>query len=70
LDLIGRDLKKIVFVDNLKSNAKYNPDNLYHIKTWMYDINDNELITLKNKLRNIATSGNYDNDITKGLYNL
>ncbi len=70
LDMIGRDLKKIVFVDNLKSNAKYNPDNLYHIKTWSYDINDNELIILKNKLKNIATSGNYDNDITKGLYNL
>ena len=70
LDLIGRDLKKVVFVDNLKSNAKYNPDNLYHIKTWMSDITDNQLIELKNKLKNIVTSGQYDDDITKGLYNL
>ena len=28
LNLIGRDLNKIIFVDNLKSNAKYNPKNL------------------------------------------
>ena len=70
LDMIGRDLKKIVFVDNLKSNAKYNPDNLYHIKSWLSDINDNQLIILKNKLKDIATSGNYDNDITKGLCNI
>ena len=70
LDMIGRDLKKIVFVDNLKSNAKYNPDNLYHIKGWISDINDNQLIILKNKLKDIATSGNYENDITNGLYNM
>ena len=70
LDMIGRDLKKIIFVDNLKSNAKYNPDNLYHIKTWTNDLLDNQLIILKNKLKDIATSGQYDNDIRKGLSNL
>ena len=70
LNMIGRDLNKIVFVDNLKSNAKYNPNNLYHIKTWMSDITDNQLTIFKNKLKDIATSGNYDNDITKGLYNI
>ena len=70
LSMIGRDLNKIVFVDNLKSNAKYNPNNLYHIKTWTNDITDNQLIILKNKLKDIATSGTYDNDITKGLYNI
>ena len=67
LDMIGRDLKKIVFVDNLKSNAKYNPKNLYHIKTWTNDINDNQLILLKNRLKDIITSGKYDDDITKGI---
>ena len=65
--MIGRDLKKIVFVDNLKSNAKYNPDNLYNIKSWYSDIDDGELIKLKDKLKEIVTSGNYDEDITKGL---
>ena len=70
LNMIGRALNKIVFVDNLKSNAKYNPDNLYNIKSWYSDITDTELIMLKNKLKNIAISGNYDNDITKGIYNI
>jgi Dullard-like phosphatase family protein len=70
LSMIGRDLNKIVFVDNLKSNAKYNPNNLYNIKTWTNDITDNQLIILKNKLKDIATSGTYDNDITKCLYNI
>ena len=68
--MIGRDLKKIVFVDNLKSNAKYNPDNLYHIKSWYSDIEDDELIKLKNKLKEIVESGKYDDDITKGLIGL
>ena len=70
LNMIGRDLKKIVFVDNLKSNAKYNPNNLYHIKSWYNDILDNQLILLKDKLKDIATSGKYDDDITKGILNL
>ena len=70
LSMIGRDLKKVVFVDNLKSNAKYNPDNLYHIKSWYSDIEDNELIKLKDKLKEIATCGVYDDDITKGLIGL
>ena len=70
LSMIGRDLKKIVFVDNLKSNAKYNPDNLYNIKSWYSDIDDDELNKLKNKLKDIATSGKYDEDITKGIIGL
>ena len=70
LDMIGRDLKKIVFVDNLKSNAKYNPSNLYHIKSWINDMFDNQLIILKNKLKDIVISGKYDDDITKGIYNI
>ena len=70
LDMIGRELNKIIFVDNLKANAKYNMNNLYHIKTWINDLNDNELVNLKNKLKNIAISGKYDNDITKAIPNI
>ena len=40
LSKLGRDLNKIIFVDNLKSNAKYNPKNLYLIPTWIDDIYD------------------------------
>ena len=67
LNLIGRDLNKIIFVDNLKSNAKYNPKNLYLIPSWTDDIYDDELYKLKNKLKYIYTSGKFNDDITKGL---
>ena len=67
LNLIGRDLTKTIFVDNLRSNAKYNLNNLCPITTWISDIFDDKLIKLKNKLVYIATSGKYDDDITQGL---
>ena len=67
LNLIGRDLNKIIFVDNMKSNAKYNPKNLYLIPTWTDDIYDDELFKLKNKLKYIYTSGKFNDDITKAL---
>ena len=67
LNLIGRDLNKIIFVDNMKCNAKYNLKNLYLIPSWIYDINDQELIKLKSKLKYIATDNKFKDDITKGL---
>ena len=70
LNMIGRDLKKVIFVDNLKANAKYNMNNLYHIKSWYSDIMDNQLILLKNKLKDIVISGKFDDDITKCICEL
>ena len=70
LNMIGRDLNKIIFVDNMKSNAKYNLQNLCHVSTWIYDINDEEIINLKVKLKNIATNNKFKDDIRKGLENL
>ena len=67
LNLIGRDLNKIIFVDNMKCNAKYNLKNLYLISSWIQDINDQELIKLKMKLKHIATNIKFKDDITKGL---
>ena len=70
LNMIGRELNKIIFVDNMKSNAKYNLQNLCHVSTWIYDINDEEIINLKVKLKNIATNNKFKDDIRKGLENL
>ena len=67
LNLIGRDLNKIIFVDNMKCNAKYNPKNLYLIPSWTDDIYDDELFKLKNKLKYIYSSGKFNDDITKAL---
>jgi len=67
LNMIGRDLKKTIFIDNLRSNAKYNINNLCPISNWTGDIYDDKLIRLKYKLIKIATCGKYNNDITQGL---
>ena len=67
LKMIGRDLKKTIFVDNLKSNAKDNPKNLYPISTWYSDVYDQQLFKLKEKLIYIATCGKYVDDITKAI---
>ena len=67
LNMIGRELNKIIFVDNIKSNAKYNLQNLCHVSTWIYDITDDEIIKLKFKLKSIATDNQYKDDIRKGL---
>ena len=67
LNMIGRELNKMIFVDNTKSNAKYNLKNLCHVSTWIYDINDQEIIKLKIKLKYIATNNKFKDDIRKGL---
>jgi len=67
LSLIGRDLNKIVFVDDLERNAKYNMKNLVLVSKWIDDVYDNEIINLKNKLKSLALSSKYDEDITQGL---
>ena len=67
LDMIGRDVNKIIFVDNLETNAKYNKKNLYHVSSWYNDVYDDEIYKLKDKLIKIGNSENYKNDITKGL---
>ena len=67
LELIGRDLNKIIYVDNSEKNAKCNKKNLYLISSWYNNIFDKELFILEDKLLNIAKSGKFDNDITKGI---
>ena len=67
LSKIGRDLKKIIMVDNLRTNAKNQLENLYLIKTWTDDVMDKELEILGNFLETIVKAGKYDNDIRKGL---
>ena len=54
-------------VDNLRTNAKYQLENLYLIKTWTDDVMDKELEILGNFLETIVNAGKYDNDIRKGL---
>ncbi len=54
LNLIGRDLRKIILIDNLKENFKMHPYNGILIKTWVNDINDLELKDLSKILKDIV----------------
>ena len=64
---IGRDLNKIIFVDNIKYNAKYNMDNLYHVSSWKDDVYDTEMIKLQDLLIDIMANGTFKDDIRKGI---
>ena len=55
LNLIGRDLSKVIFIDNLEEILKINPYNGIFIKTWVSDINDLELKDLSKILKDIVT---------------
>ena len=54
---LGRDMSKIIIIDNLKDNFKLQPNNGLFIKTWTSDINDNQLFDLEKILRDIALFG-------------
>ena len=43
LSLIGRELSKIVFIDNLPENFRLQENNGLFIKTWTDEIRDNQL---------------------------
>ena len=64
---IGRDLNKIIFVDNIKYNAKYNMDNLYHVSSWKDDVYDTEITKLRDLLIDIIINQTYKDDIRKGI---
>ena len=64
---IGRDLNKIIFVDNIKYNAKYNMDNLYHVSSWKDDVYDTEMVKLQGLLVDIIVNGKFKDDIRKGI---
>ena len=56
LKLLGRDLKKIIIIDNLRENFRLQPDNGLFIKTWTSDVNDTQFKDLLNILKYIAIS--------------
>lgn len=46
LNKLGRDLQKIVIVDNSPASYIFHPDNAVPVKSWFDDINDSELLDL------------------------
>lgn len=54
LSLLGRDLSKVIIVDNVAENFQLQPNNGIQIKTWCDDPNDQALIELAPLLEEIA----------------
>ena len=46
LNKLGRDLNKVIIIDNNRNNYKINPNNGISLKEWKGDIYDTELLTL------------------------
>ena len=57
LSKLGRDLSKVIIIDNLKENFKVQPNNGIFIKTWTNDIND---IQFKDILKILKDIVNYN----------
>ena len=56
LSWLGRDLRKIVIIDNIADNFKLQNNNGLHIKTWTGDIKDEEFLNLKDLLFKVFKS--------------
>jgi len=54
LTKLGRDLNRIIIIDNLKDNFKLQPNNGLFIKTWTSDVNDNQFYDLGRILKDIV----------------
>jgi TFIIF-interacting CTD phosphatase-like protein len=60
LGLVGRDLDKMLIVDNTKDNFKYHKENGITVDSWFDDENDQVLLDLANILVLIATNNPSD----------
>ncbi len=68
LSLLGRDLNKIIIIDNVAENFRLQKDNGLNIKNFEGDENDNELIELMDDLKYIVV--NKLNDVRKHLISI
>ncbi len=48
---LGRDLSKVIIIDNIPENFRFQPNNGLAIKTWNNDMKDTQLLELKNILK-------------------
>jgi Dullard-like phosphatase family protein len=60
LSKLGRDLSRVIIIDNLKENFKMQPNNGIFIKTWTNDINDVQFKDILKILKDIASNNVFD----------
>lgn len=58
LSLLGRDLKKVVIVDNSPISYAFHPHNAIPISSWFNDFNDNKLMDLVGILKVLSNADN------------
>lgn len=63
LSLLGRDLNKVIIVDNLAENFRFQPENGIWIQTWIGDQMDRKLFELAIELEKIALSSKSVQDV-------
>ena len=51
---LGRDLSKVIIVDNVAENFQLQPDNGIFIRSWFDDMNDTALLELAPLLKGIC----------------
>ncbi|CAD8056470.1 unnamed protein product [Paramecium sonneborni] len=57
LSRLGRNLKKVIIVDNIADNFQHQPENGIFIKTWLNDQDDKELLELSIFLKKLVENG-------------
>ena len=60
LSKIGRDLSRVIIIDNLRENFRMQPNNGILIKTWTNDINDVQFKDILKILKDIVTYDVHD----------
>ncbi|OMJ83175.1 hypothetical protein SteCoe_15953 [Stentor coeruleus] len=68
LNTLGRDLSKVIIVDNVAENFQLQPSNGILIKSWYDDAGDNALQELMPLLKEIASSNVEDVRIALSIY--
>jgi len=54
LRMLGRDIKKIIIIDNVAENFQFQPENGIFINSWFNDMNDDSLVKLLPLLKEIV----------------
>ena len=60
LSKIGRDLSRVIIIDNLRENFRMQPNNGIFVKTWTNDINDVQFKDILKILKDIVTHNVHD----------
>jgi TFIIF-interacting CTD phosphatase-like protein len=60
LSKLGRDLNRVIIIDNLIDNFKLQPNNGLGIKTWLDEMNDCQLNDIGLFLKNLIEKKPYD----------